>query len=204
MNKDVLLLTDKRIAYLERNELFGGWKVDWAYPWQEIGESPKLVNRGVQIFLKAGQKKMKLGNLFGGPDQSKIILIQDYNARQVRPIICKRLHRIPDTKSNSLVRYRFYTIKYPSNSISLKRRRSRRKKLPLATMYFELHRFNQIVVSELPATRGPSAQSLSKVTCGWITKTAIAKDRCTIDSTNNGISLVIFCMLEYQNTMTYL
>ncbi|XP_043267936.1 vacuolar protein sorting-associated protein 13 isoform X2 [Venturia canescens] len=83
VNKDVLLLTDKRIAYLERNELFGGWKVDWAYPWQEIGDSPKLVDRGVQIFMKAGQKKMKLGNLFGGPDHSKIILIQDYNARQV-------------------------------------------------------------------------------------------------------------------------
>lgn len=27
INKDVLLLTDKRIAYLEHSDLFGGWKV---------------------------------------------------------------------------------------------------------------------------------------------------------------------------------
>lgn len=27
INKDVVLLTDKRIAYVERSELFGGWKV---------------------------------------------------------------------------------------------------------------------------------------------------------------------------------
>jgi hypothetical protein len=27
MHKDVLLLTDKRIVYLERCDLFGGWKV---------------------------------------------------------------------------------------------------------------------------------------------------------------------------------
>lgn len=27
LDKDVLLLTDKRISYLEKNDLFGGWKV---------------------------------------------------------------------------------------------------------------------------------------------------------------------------------
>lgn len=83
MNKDVLLLTDKRIAYLERNELFGGWKVDWAYPWSEIGDSSKVVDKGVQIFMKAGQKKKKFGDFFGGPDQSKVILIPDHNTKQV-------------------------------------------------------------------------------------------------------------------------
>lgn len=27
INKDVLLLTDKRLSYLEHNDLFGGWRV---------------------------------------------------------------------------------------------------------------------------------------------------------------------------------
>lgn len=27
LDKDVLLLTDKRIVWLEKNDLFGGWKV---------------------------------------------------------------------------------------------------------------------------------------------------------------------------------
>ena len=93
VNKDVLLLTDKRIAYLERNDLFGGWKVDWTYPWQEIGETPKLNDKGVQIFMKAGQKKKKLGNWFGGPDQSKIILIPDYATRQVCACVTLILQR---------------------------------------------------------------------------------------------------------------
>lgn len=31
INKDVLLLTDKRIAYLEHSDLFGGWRVSTFY-----------------------------------------------------------------------------------------------------------------------------------------------------------------------------
>nr|XP_012140992.1 PREDICTED: vacuolar protein sorting-associated protein 13C isoform X2 [Megachile rotundata] len=83
VNKDVLLLTDKRITYIEHSDLFGGWRVDWAHTWQEMSESPKIVDKGVQIFIKDGSKKKKLGSLFGSADQSKIILIYDYNTRQL-------------------------------------------------------------------------------------------------------------------------
>ncbi|XP_047359322.1 vacuolar protein sorting-associated protein 13 isoform X3 [Vespa velutina] len=83
INKDVLLLTDKRIAYLEHSDLFGGWKVDWTHTWHEIGELPKVVDKGVQIFIKDSSKRKKLGNLFGSTEQSKVILIPDNNIKQL-------------------------------------------------------------------------------------------------------------------------
>ncbi|KAI4489144.1 hypothetical protein M0804_004642 [Polistes exclamans] len=83
INKDVLLLTDKRIAYLEYSDLFGGWKVDWTHTWQEFGELPKIVDKGVQICIKDSSKRKKLGNLFGSPEQSKIILVPDCNIKQL-------------------------------------------------------------------------------------------------------------------------
>ncbi|XP_015115234.1 vacuolar protein sorting-associated protein 13 isoform X2 [Diachasma alloeum] len=86
VQKDVLLLTDKRIAYLEHNDLFGGWKVDWSYTWQEIPEKAKIVDKGVQIFVKDGKKK-KLG-FFGGSDSSKVVMIGDHFLRQQ---LCHRI-----------------------------------------------------------------------------------------------------------------
>ncbi|XP_029176856.1 vacuolar protein sorting-associated protein 13 isoform X2 [Nylanderia fulva] len=83
INKDVLLLTDKRLSYLEHSDLFGGWRVDWTNTWNEFGESPKVVEKGVQIFLKDASRKKKLGGLFGSADQSKILLITDYNVKQL-------------------------------------------------------------------------------------------------------------------------
>ncbi|XP_072763012.1 intermembrane lipid transfer protein Vps13 isoform X2 [Anoplolepis gracilipes] len=88
INKDVLLLTDKRLSYLEHSDLFGGWRVDWTYTWNEFGESPKIVERGVQIFLKDASKKKKLGGLFGNADQSKILLIADHNIKQ---LLCSKI-----------------------------------------------------------------------------------------------------------------
>lgn len=64
-------------------------QVYWTHTWQEISE-PKLVDKGVQIFIKDTSKKKKLG-LFGIADQSKIILIPDYNIRQVSYIIEKNI-----------------------------------------------------------------------------------------------------------------
>ncbi|XP_076625592.1 vacuolar protein sorting 13C isoform X3 [Colletes latitarsis] len=86
--KNVLLLTDKRIAYIEHSDLFGGWRVDWTYTWQEISALPKIVDKGVQIFIKDSGRRKKLGNLFGSTDQSKIILIPDDRARQ---LLCNKM-----------------------------------------------------------------------------------------------------------------
>ncbi|CAK9800782.1 Intermembrane lipid transfer protein Vps13, partial [Anthophora quadrimaculata] len=88
INKNVLLLTDKRIAYLEYSDLFGGWRVDWTHTWQELSELPKIVDKGVQIFVKDSSRRKKLGNLFGSADQSKIVFIPDYNMRQ---FLCNKM-----------------------------------------------------------------------------------------------------------------
>ncbi|EFN74999.1 Vacuolar protein sorting-associated protein 13A [Camponotus floridanus] len=88
INKDVLLLTDKRLSYLEHNDLFGGWRVDWTHTWNEFSESPKIVERGVQIFLKDTSKKKKFGGFFGSADQSKILLITDQNIKQ---LLCSKI-----------------------------------------------------------------------------------------------------------------
>ncbi|KAI4459978.1 vacuolar protein sorting-associated protein vps13 [Holotrichia oblita] len=49
--KEVLLITDKRIAYIIHNDLFGGWQVNWTYTLQEIVMPPKVVPKGVAITL---------------------------------------------------------------------------------------------------------------------------------------------------------
>ncbi|XP_076249315.1 vacuolar protein sorting 13C isoform X2 [Calliopsis andreniformis] len=88
VNKNVLLLTDKRIAYLEHSDLFGGWRVDWTYTWQDISDSPKIIDKGVHIFIKDSSRRKKLGNLFGSADQSKIILISDHNTKET---LCNKI-----------------------------------------------------------------------------------------------------------------
>lgn len=123
VNKDVVLLTDKRIAFLVHNDLFGGWQVsalsyiliilsilpfrtgtatascdinlilifsyqvEWYYTWQEVSETPKVVDRGVQVPVRETHKKKKLGNFFGSTDHGKIILVSDYETKQVRLIL---------------------------------------------------------------------------------------------------------------------
>ncbi|XP_043479643.1 vacuolar protein sorting-associated protein 13 isoform X2 [Leptopilina heterotoma] len=88
INKDVVLLTDKRILYLERNDIFGGWKVDWSHTWQEISESTAVAEKGVQLCIKDTKKK-KLGKLFGSSDHVKLLLIPDYLLKQV---LCNKIH----------------------------------------------------------------------------------------------------------------
>ncbi|XP_071565919.1 intermembrane lipid transfer protein Vps13 isoform X2 [Temnothorax nylanderi] len=83
INKDVLLLTDKRLSYLEHSDLFGGWRVDWSHTWNEFSGPARVVEKGVQIFTKDATKRKKLGGLFGSADQSKILLITDHNIKQL-------------------------------------------------------------------------------------------------------------------------
>ncbi|XP_012058655.1 PREDICTED: vacuolar protein sorting-associated protein 13C [Atta cephalotes] len=87
INKDVLLFTDKRLSYLERSDLFGGWRIDWSHTWNEFSESAKVVEKGVQIFIKDISRKKKLG-LFGSTSQSKILLISDFNIKQ---LLCSKI-----------------------------------------------------------------------------------------------------------------
>ncbi|XP_026827312.1 vacuolar protein sorting-associated protein 13 isoform X2 [Ooceraea biroi] len=88
LHKDVLLLTDKRLSYVEHSDLFGGWRVEWTHTWSEFSGSPKIVEKGVQIFIKDASRKKKLGGLFGNADQSKILLIADHN---IKELLCSKI-----------------------------------------------------------------------------------------------------------------
>ncbi|XP_014254768.1 vacuolar protein sorting-associated protein 13 isoform X2 [Cimex lectularius] len=70
--KDVLLLTDKRIAYISINEIFGGYQMDWAYRWTEISTPSEVVDKGVMLFFS---KKRGMKTLFQTTDSGKLILI---------------------------------------------------------------------------------------------------------------------------------
>lgn len=159
INKDVLLLTDKRLSYLERNDLFGGWRVsiyyyllinyplfvvflkrnsdismllsyfqvDWSHTWNEFSESARVVEKGVQIFIKDINKRKKLSGLFGSADQSKILLITDYNIKQVR--IINRLYNFVKVFSISIIIFNVYfyhlIICYLSHSYCVVKYRSK-------------------------------------------------------------------------------
>jgi len=85
--KDVLLLTDKRLLYLEHNDLFGGWRIQWTYTWNEFTESPKIVEKGVQIFIKDIKKKL---GLFGAVHHliTKTFLIAEHD---IKELLCNKI-----------------------------------------------------------------------------------------------------------------
>ncbi|XP_020707369.2 intermembrane lipid transfer protein Vps13 isoform X2 [Athalia rosae] len=88
VNKDVVLLTDKRIAFLKLSDLFGGWQVEWSYTWQEVNNAPRVTDRGVEVPVRETQKKKKLGNLFGSTDHGKLILVPDF---EIRKLLCSKI-----------------------------------------------------------------------------------------------------------------
>ncbi|KAJ8953002.1 hypothetical protein NQ318_015363 [Aromia moschata] len=84
--KEILLLTDKRLAYVSHNDMFGGWQVEWSYTWDEITQPPKVVTKGVMI--TTGEKKKKL---FGSTDLTKTVLIDN---PAVKEEICLKIESL--------------------------------------------------------------------------------------------------------------
>ena len=68
------MLTDKRLAYISHNDIFGGWQVEWSYTWPELKHPPSVVPKGVAITFS--DKKRKL-SLLSSSDSGKIILVAD-------------------------------------------------------------------------------------------------------------------------------
>lgn len=77
--KDILLLTDKRIAVLSHNEIFGGNQIEFAYTWGELIEPPTAVPKGIQIRTGEGKKKM---GLFKSSEHTKVILVENQDLKQ--------------------------------------------------------------------------------------------------------------------------
>ncbi|XP_068631392.1 intermembrane lipid transfer protein Vps13 isoform X1 [Battus philenor] len=87
--KEVVMCTDKRLLYLERNHVFGGWQIVWTYLWSEIPEIPTAVSKGV--FIPTAKKKV-LG-MFPSTGSGKVIFLYDELQKRYLLTQCERLMR---------------------------------------------------------------------------------------------------------------
>ena len=55
--RHVLVITDKRVIYANRGEIFGHWDGEWSYTWGEIKDVPKRTQRGIEIILREKEKR---------------------------------------------------------------------------------------------------------------------------------------------------
>ncbi|KAK2175851.1 hypothetical protein NP493_702g01003 [Ridgeia piscesae] len=73
-HSNVLLVTDKRVMFTSKGDIFGQWDVDWRYIWDELKEVPTVGPRGVQLLLKKKEKKLFKSSTMGKsiplPDQA--------------------------------------------------------------------------------------------------------------------------------------
>lgn len=86
--KEILLLTDQRLAYTAHNDLFGGWQIEWQFTWQDMVHPVQVVPKG--ILIPSVEKKKKLG-IFGSSETGKIILIENSATRE---IICRKIESL--------------------------------------------------------------------------------------------------------------
>ncbi|XP_074661340.1 intermembrane lipid transfer protein VPS13A-like [Tubulanus polymorphus] len=70
--KHILLVTNRRLIFVSKGEIFGAWDCDWHYMWSDLKEPPSLTSKGVQILLKEKQKK-----LFGSSTVGKVVQVTD-------------------------------------------------------------------------------------------------------------------------------
>ncbi|XP_049842368.1 LOW QUALITY PROTEIN: intermembrane lipid transfer protein Vps13-like [Schistocerca gregaria] len=78
IEKDVVLLTDKRIMYIV-HDLFGAWQVEWGYPWEILAE-PRLIEKGLLICSAGAHKKLR--TFFSSKDRGQMLLIKEPERRQ--------------------------------------------------------------------------------------------------------------------------
>uniref|UniRef100_A0A182VBQ3 Vacuolar protein sorting-associated protein 13 n=1 Tax=Anopheles merus TaxID=30066 RepID=A0A182VBQ3_ANOME len=82
-NKDVVVLTDSRIIYATKSEMFGGWQSEWTHKWTEI-LSISTLNDGVELLLHNRDGKKTLKKMFGSSGPTKKILLISVAARRAR------------------------------------------------------------------------------------------------------------------------
>ncbi|XP_047984362.1 LOW QUALITY PROTEIN: vacuolar protein sorting-associated protein 13-like [Leguminivora glycinivorella] len=88
-SKEVVMCTDKRLLYLEKNVVFGGWQILWTYLWTELPEVPTAVAKGVYI---PTNKKKVLG-MFPSSGSGKVIFLVDEKQKKYLLAQCERLMR---------------------------------------------------------------------------------------------------------------
>ncbi|XP_036365427.1 vacuolar protein sorting-associated protein 13A [Octopus sinensis] len=76
--KNVLLVTDKRLIFANRGEIFGHWDCEWTHLYSELREAPKSHAKGIEIILKEKEKK----KFFGSNLPKKVVMIQDQKVKE--------------------------------------------------------------------------------------------------------------------------
>ncbi|KAH8307603.1 hypothetical protein KR044_004766 [Drosophila immigrans] len=105
--KEYLVVTNYRLIYGQRNEMFGVWSSLWSYQWEEIN-AVKNTGRGVQFTVEREGKRL-LSNLFSsGESPNKLILVPDQRKRDALFSIIESQHK--DSKYSRLP-----SSRYPGN-----------------------------------------------------------------------------------------
>ncbi|XP_029725509.1 intermembrane lipid transfer protein Vps13 isoform X2 [Aedes albopictus] len=92
-NKDVVVLTDCRIIYATKSDLFGGWQCEWTHRWTEI-MSISTLNDGIEMILRSKDGKSALKKMFGSSGhQKKILLIPTAYRRNRLAEVMERLRQ---------------------------------------------------------------------------------------------------------------
>ncbi|KAK3590891.1 hypothetical protein CHS0354_020869 [Potamilus streckersoni] len=89
---NVFLVTDKRVLFASRGDIFGQWEAEFTYTWAELKEKPKVSAKGgVEITLK--EKEKKKFSLLGGGSSKKEIHITD---KKLSEWIVGKIHEAMD------------------------------------------------------------------------------------------------------------
>lgn len=75
-----MIVTNHRLLYVQRNEMFGIWNSLWSYLWNDIN-SVESTPRGVQITVKQEGKKV-LGLFASKESPRKLVLLGDERRRR--------------------------------------------------------------------------------------------------------------------------
>ena len=82
-NKDIIVLTNYRVIYGIKNEIFGGWQTEWSYKWEEV-DQVRLHGAGVELIMKSEPGKNKFMKMFGQSDINRKIILVDIEERRPR------------------------------------------------------------------------------------------------------------------------
>lgn len=92
-DKEVLLVTDHRILYVVKSDLFGGWQSEWINKWEEI-TAMRSVERGIEITFEAPKQKSSFSKMFSSSDKLKKLLLISNSKRSEKLLsVMKNLHQ---------------------------------------------------------------------------------------------------------------
>ncbi|XP_030555732.1 vacuolar protein sorting-associated protein 13 [Drosophila novamexicana] len=77
---EYLIITNHRMLYTQRNDMFGVWVSLWSYQWDEV-ESIEATQRGIQFRVKRNEGKRVLGLFASKESPQKLVLVPDERKR---------------------------------------------------------------------------------------------------------------------------